>query len=231
MGRLSVSVSGHRYFSESPDRFPRRAGRILDVLFEGGVRVPGEEQPVPLARLDSPGLPASGIGAHTSLWGTHTRTRAVHHRPDPPARRRSDRHGADGTRAGLLGEDHRDHHPGRPPDPGGLPGERRPERGPERSHRRRSALTPSCAGTGNGKIRRAPRSSRHEMNAAAALFRLRLVTTAEKPDEPASLAPELTEEVHLAADEPDRTGCGRKARHARAGNYAYVIQSMGSTES
>ncbi|MFF3439815.1 phosphodiester glycosidase family protein [Streptosporangium sp. NPDC002721] len=53
------------------------AGRILDILFEGSVRVPGEERPIPLARLNSHDLPADGIGAYTSLWGPYTRTRAV----------------------------------------------------------------------------------------------------------------------------------------------------------
>lgn len=50
--------------------------------------------------------------------------------------------------------------------------------------------------------------------ATAALFRLRLVAAEGALDELASAALKLTEEVHLAADEPDRRDRGRKARRA-----------------
>lgn len=51
-------------------------------------------------------------------------------------------------------------------------------------------------------------------NATAALFRLRLVCTDESLRDAASLALRLTEELHEAADEADRTVQGRKARRA-----------------
>src|SRR4051812_14137480 len=57
-------------------------------------------------------------------------------------------------------------------------------------------------------------SYRQRANATAALFRLRLVTTNQKLDEMASLALQLTEEIHEATDEQDRTDRGRKARRA-----------------
>ncbi|WP_328817101.1 phosphodiester glycosidase family protein [Nonomuraea cypriaca] len=51
-------------------------GRIMDVLFEGTVTLAGGEQ-VPLARLNAVDLPAGGIGAYDSRWGSYTRTRPV----------------------------------------------------------------------------------------------------------------------------------------------------------
>ncbi|MFB9250116.1 hypothetical protein ACFFWE_17890 [Sphaerisporangium melleum] len=57
-------------------------------------------------------------------------------------------------------------------------------------------------------------SYRQRANATAALYRLRLVTTNPELDSLASLALKLTEEIHDATDEQDRTGRGRKARRA-----------------
>jgi hypothetical protein len=57
-------------------------------------------------------------------------------------------------------------------------------------------------------------SYRQRANATAALFRLRLVTTNQELDGLASLALRLTEDIHDAADEQDRTDRGRKARRA-----------------
>lgn len=57
-------------------------------------------------------------------------------------------------------------------------------------------------------------SYRQRANATAALFRLRLVTTNQELDDLASLALRLTEEIHDATDEEDRTARGRKARRA-----------------
>ncbi|GII64255.1 hypothetical protein Skr01_43400 [Sphaerisporangium krabiense] len=53
------------------------AGRVLDILFEGTVRLPGQTGTTPLVRLNSPDLPRDGIGAYTPLWGAYPRTRAV----------------------------------------------------------------------------------------------------------------------------------------------------------
>lgn len=57
-------------------------------------------------------------------------------------------------------------------------------------------------------------SYRQRAIATAALFRLRLVTPNQDLDELASLALRLTEEIHEATDEQDRTDRGRKARRA-----------------
>ncbi|MFC7582819.1 phosphodiester glycosidase family protein [Nonomuraea antimicrobica] len=51
-------------------------GRVLDVLFEGTVTLPGGER-TPLARLNAAALPAGGIGAYDARWGSYTRARAV----------------------------------------------------------------------------------------------------------------------------------------------------------
>ncbi|RCG31889.1 multidrug transporter [Sphaerisporangium album] len=53
------------------------AGHVLDILFEGSLRLPGQADPQPLVRLNSTDLPKNGIGAYTTLWGAYPRTRAV----------------------------------------------------------------------------------------------------------------------------------------------------------
>ncbi|MEV0586766.1 hypothetical protein [Nonomuraea sp. NPDC050310] len=57
-------------------------------------------------------------------------------------------------------------------------------------------------------------SYRQRANATAALFRLQLVTANQELDGLASLALRLTEEIHDATDEQDRTDRGQKARRA-----------------
>ncbi|MBP2336844.1 hypothetical protein JOF41_003022 [Saccharothrix coeruleofusca] len=50
-------------------------GRVMEVLFEGGVVLPSGQ--VPLAQLNSASIGADGIGVFTPLWGSYSRARAV----------------------------------------------------------------------------------------------------------------------------------------------------------
>ncbi|MGH3735814.1 MAG: phosphodiester glycosidase family protein, partial [Micromonosporaceae bacterium] len=51
------------------------AGHILQVEFEGTATLP--DGPVALTRLNSPDIPAGGIGVYTKLWGSFSRARVV----------------------------------------------------------------------------------------------------------------------------------------------------------
>ncbi|MGH3658515.1 MAG: phosphodiester glycosidase family protein, partial [Micromonosporaceae bacterium] len=52
------------------------AGRILELEFEGSITPPSGD-PVPLTRLNSPDIPAGGVGAYNKLWGSYSRARIV----------------------------------------------------------------------------------------------------------------------------------------------------------
>ncbi|MCG5211788.1 phosphodiester glycosidase family protein [Streptosporangium soli] len=81
---LGVAISGGKLIKSPSADWNRAAaidaagvGRILDVLVEGALTLPGGGEAVPLARLNATDLPAGGIGAYDSRWGAHTRARAV----------------------------------------------------------------------------------------------------------------------------------------------------------
>ncbi|MGH3714583.1 MAG: phosphodiester glycosidase family protein [Micromonosporaceae bacterium] len=50
-------------------------GRILQLYFDGTVTLPSG--PTTLHRLNSPDIPANGIGAYNKLWGSYSRARIV----------------------------------------------------------------------------------------------------------------------------------------------------------